>query len=259
MKQLLLLAACFFLQIIHAQQFIEFDFDNATATGGTVTQDVFVNGDGYRLTLTHGAAAGAMLTVLTGTDAYFHGSVGSRPQQNWTISLIKNGQAENFNFVSVAYQNTSNGTNHTMIVADANNNVISNQAAIAPGNTGTFVVDNMANATNLSSARIVGLTFTATFDVYFNNLRLIPVSLLSSDEVVKQQIRSYQPNANTLVLEGDTIENATVTILNLQGQQVYTATASDRLFIMDTQSLNSGLYIATITNNGFVAHLKFVL
>lgn len=260
MKQnYLTILAILCIGIAHAQSFIEFDFDNATVNGGTITQDIFLNGDGYRVTVVHGAAAGAVVNAITGTDKYFYGSTGSRPQQNWTISLIKNGQTENFNFVSVDYRNTSSNSNHTMLVADVNNNLISNQIAISPGNTGAFMVDNAANATNLSTARIVGLTFTATFDVYFNNLRILPISLLSNNDFTKQQIKHYQPSKDVLVFEGDTLERANISIVNLQGQQVFNVAATSNSFTVNTASWNQGLYIATVENNGFVEVVKFVL
>ena len=147
-------------------------------------QDVTAGGIGYRLTAVHGSTSNAALFNDGTGDLFLEATGGKRPEQNWTITLIKTGTQENFDFISVDYLNTG-GSTHTFIIGDDNNNnAISTQTNIPPSNAGTLVVSNAANATNIPFCVIFEFSFFTTEETYFNNLRIKPVSLLSNDDLV---------------------------------------------------------------------------
>ncbi len=257
MKHLYSFLILAFYTITAQAQYIEFDFDNATINGNTVTQDVTVNGIGYRLTAVHGSNSTAALFDDGTGDLSLRGTGGSRPEQNWTISLIKAGSAENFDFVSVDYFNNS-GSTHTFIVGDSNNNAISAQTNIPPSGTGTLIVATPANATNLPSCLIFGFTFSATMDTYFDNLRIRPVSLLSNEDEMLESVQYFQNSNQNLVLSHRELEGATIEIMHLNGQLLTSSTADAIDYVVDVANLASGLYVARVTLGNQVETIKFV-
>lgn len=248
--------ACLLCATLGAQTVLTFDFDNATASGGVITQDIFLNGDGYRLTLTHGSGNGATLTTIN-NDQYLHSTTGSRTQQNWTVSLIKNGQTENFNFVSIDYLNTSN-LSHVFVVGDLMNNAVSNQVTIAANASGTILSNGAASSNNMTAALIFTPTFTGTFDVYFNNLQIAPVSLLSNTDFQNNDLTAFLPNNDTFVLQGEFLRDAQVSIVNLAGQVVHTATVDTVNMQIDLAAWVRGMYVVRVKNGSQVQTLKFV-
>ncbi|EAS19473.1 hypothetical protein BBFL7_00018 [Flavobacteria bacterium BBFL7] len=238
-------------------QYIEFDFDTATINGNTVTQDITVNGIGYRLTAVHGSNSPAALFDDGTGDLSLRSTGGSRPEQNWTLTLIKAGSSENFDFVSVDYFNNS-GATHTFIIGDSNNNAISAQTTISPSDTGTMIVATPANAVNLPSCLIYGFSFSATIDTYFDNLRIRPVSLLSNEDETLESVQYFQNDAHNVVLSHRELEGATIDIMNLNGQLLSTLTADAVDYEIDVANLASGLYVARVTMDDQVETIKFI-
>lgn len=257
MKHLYLTLLIILIAFTGNAQFIEFDFDNATVSGNSVTQDIFIGSDGYRLTATHGSNSPATLFNNGTGDLFIQGTGGSRPEQNWTLTLIKNGSSENFDFISVDYFNNS-GSNHTFIIGDTSNNPISAQTSIPPSDAGTLIVANQANATNLNSCLIFGLSFFSTMETYFNNLRIRPVSLLSNEDVKLSSVNYYQNAFKNLILSHERLEGATVEIMDMNGQllnSIKVTSADD--YEVDTSSYASGIYIARISIGNQVETIKF--
>ncbi|MGJ8684811.1 MAG: T9SS type A sorting domain-containing protein [Nonlabens sp.] len=260
MKHLYLLLIASLFSYTAQAQFIEFDFDNATVSGNTVTQDVFLNGIGYRLTAVHGSTSpGTLFDNGTG-DLFLQATGGGRPEQNWTFSLIKAGSSENFDFISVDYLNNGTSSVHTFVIADDNNNLIMGQTNIPPGNGGTFIPDSgtAANALNVSSCLVAGLTFFSTMETYLNNLRIRPVSLLSNEDVALEQVNYYQNSVKNLFLSHSQLESAQIEIMNMNGQLIQTLIADSNDYEVNVSELSSGMYLAQVIIDDQVQTIKFI-
>ncbi len=261
MKKLLLSLSFALITTICFSQTILYDFDNATVSSNLteISQNAIVNGVNYQVKIEHDAPGGADLHTLGANDKFIKGTTGARSEQNWTVRIVSTGQNVNFNFESVEYQHFGGGT-HTFIIGDTNNNPISAQATIQPGGSGTFVVDpaNVAFATDINEFLIFGFSFSATLEVYFNNLRLTPTALLSNDDFNKEQVNYFQNSSMNLVLSHSSLEATTIQLFNTAGQLMKTISPQANRIEIDTQDFASGLYIARVQLDDSVQSIKFM-
>ncbi len=156
---------------------ILFDIDNASVSGGDVTQTVSVGGVNFELTASYFSGAGADLFNLDGVDdfAFFSNdtSLGANAT-GFRVSLTQGGIATNFDLDQIDFASFGNG--HAFDLFNSNGSLITDDFSIPnSGNSGTIAIDNVANATNIAFFDVIGTSNAlSTVQVDFHNIVLTP-------------------------------------------------------------------------------------
>ncbi len=158
---------------------VNFTFDTANLSGATVTtQPVTVGADQFVLSATAinnpGADPAGLFDLGGGDLAFFLNSTNTALNITWQVSLTVNGSPSNFTLNGFDYASFGGGT------FDLTNNsgalITDDQVVTGSGGvTGSFPVTNTANATDIPSFNIVGLTARSLTFVDFHNISVTPI------------------------------------------------------------------------------------
>ncbi|MCH2232934.1 MAG: T9SS type A sorting domain-containing protein [Crocinitomicaceae bacterium] len=153
---------------------INFTIDGTTASGGTITETIIDDGISYTLTATHSSGNSATLWDNGGGDLMFYWDGSSSDVYTWTISLEADGTAVNFDLNGIYYASFTSLTDEFNLTNNDGAS-ISSGITVAPGSSGTLSIDTPANASDISSFEIEGLTAYSTILVDFHNIEVTPL------------------------------------------------------------------------------------
>ncbi|MCQ0113106.1 beta strand repeat-containing protein, partial [Zhouia amylolytica] len=169
-RQWILLLCIILTGGIYAQT-LNFDMDDAVVynSGEYISQSVTSGADTYTIEVRHATYTDrALLTDLGGGNQVFYFQAGGDTNP-WVITFTKNGTPTEFTLNSMRYY-AYNDDEISLVNQD--NNIIAAATAYGSGTNGTVTITNTANATNISSFKILPET-TVTLNNYgFDNINV---------------------------------------------------------------------------------------
>jgi len=246
----------FFNLISASAQNVAFTIDNATTSGGIVTETVTIGGDTFTLTATHSSNSEASLFNNGGGDLLFFWGGSGVPNTNWEITVTQNGSPIAFDLVSLGFAGfVANGN-----IIDVTNNSgdpISTGVTINNGQSGDFPIENPENITNINSFLITGTTQNSLVFVDFHNIVIVPGEVLSINSNELSNLQVYPNPANDfLTIETGTLNDKLVRIFDISGKLVLDTIVTKTL---NTSNLQNGLYILEIQENDAISTSKLII
>lgn len=172
-----------------AQSQILFDINNAAVSGNDVTQTVLFGGANFELTASYTSGGGAALFPLGGGDFVFFSNGPVPDPAQFRLSLTRDGVATNFTLNQVDFASFAGvGSGISFDILNDNGDLITDDFVI-PDNTGipptgSFSIDNTANATDVQFVDFVGSGVGSTLFTDFNNIIVTPTAVPEPSSLV---------------------------------------------------------------------------
>jgi len=251
-------------------QSIVFPITNASVSGGTLTEEVIVNNDTFRMKAQHTETRGATIFNDMGNFMFFW-TFQNFPSQtkSWTITLEKNGSPVNFDLNSINYKSFDPFSTHSFNIRNNNSAIITDNHSVPSQTSGTFPIDSAANALNVSSVEIEGLTIGATAIVDIDDIDLTVSNITGIEDIPESDLAQIElyPNPASDRLNVTNIpkwENINIRIINSLGKVVLNMNeneinnGSEILELKLDEELN-GIYFLKIAGNQNEITKKFIL
>lgn len=172
----------------------------------------------------------------------------------WTATAT---QDKSFNFKFSNWNGTGGEVN--AIEYSANNSNI-----LPSTNPGTWISIDLPLSSFLpinGAGRNDLVQFVITSDlgtVYYDNLYLHKNTVLSTSSFEASNIKMYPNPASTLLTINAQVAIEKVSVFNLLGQEVISATPNNEVVTLDVASLQTGIYVIKTNINGVISSTKFI-
>lgn len=251
-------------------QSIVFPITNAVVSGGTVTEEVVIGSDTYKMEAQHTEMTGATLFNDMGNFMFFW-SFSTFPTQtkSWTITLEKNGSPVNFDLNSIGYKSFDPSNTHSYNVRNNNSAIITNSHDVPSQMSGSFPIDSVANALNISSVEIEGLTIGATAAVDIDFIDLTVGNSMGIENIPESELAQIElyPNPTSNIVNVTNIpkwKNINIKVINSSGKVVLSMNENEinngsEILELQLDEEPNGIYFIRLTGDRTETSKKFIL